>query len=248
MLRYIYEPPSPHHPFLRSFWRWLFHRVAHAGKLVPRRRGALFYSRALPSGILPRMKARTVKILFTVESIWAFGSGLFLPIFAIFSTQIGGDITDAGIAAGIFLIVTSSLQWLIGEWIDRLQEKWFIVADYLLEAFVFFGYIFVQNIWQLFVLQVVLGIANAIGDPAWESLFGKSIPKASSGKLWSRSHLWIGYASGFGIILGGYLAHHWGFRSIFFVGGVLSLVAAIMSMYLLKNTPGKKNPSNISSQ
>lgn len=187
------------------------------------------------------MKANTVKILFTVESVWAFGSGLFLPIFAIFSTQIGGDITDAGIAAGIFLIVTSSLQWPIGNYLDRLHEKWFIVADYLLEALVFFGYIFVQNIWQLFALQVILGIANAIGDPAWESLFDKSIPKATSGKLWSRSHLWIGYASGFGIILGSYLANRWGFQFIFFLGGILSSIAAIMSMCLLKNGPTKKS-------
>lgn len=189
------------------------------------------------------MKVNTVRILFTVESVWAFGSGLFLPIFAIFSTQIGGDITDAGIAAGIFLIVTSSLQWPIGKWLDRLHEKWFIVADYLLEALVFFGYMFVQNVWQLFALQVVLGIANAIGDPAWEALFDKSIPKTHSGKFWSRSHLWIGYASGFGIILGSYLADYWGFRYVFFLGGILSSIAALVSMYSLNGGPNKKTIS-----
>jgi hypothetical protein len=46
---------------------------------------------------------KVAKILLAAESVWAFGSGLLLPIFAIFSERVGGDILDAGVAAAIFL-------------------------------------------------------------------------------------------------------------------------------------------------
>ena len=121
-----------------------------------------------------------VRILYGVESIWAFGSGLFLPIFAIFSEQVGGDITDAGIAAALFLFATSTIAWPVSIYLDRFNKKWFIVADYFLEGVVFLGYAFVTTKYQLFGLQILLGIANSIGDPAWESLFDNAIPKKSA--------------------------------------------------------------------
>ena len=38
---------------------------------------------------------KIAKILLGAESVWAFGSGLFLPIFAVFSEAVGGDILAA---------------------------------------------------------------------------------------------------------------------------------------------------------
>lgn len=79
----------------------------------------------------------TVKSLLSAESVWSFGAGLFFPIFAIYSSRVGGDILDAGIAAAIFIFVTSLLEYPIGKALDRYKEKWFIVSDYFLEAVVF---------------------------------------------------------------------------------------------------------------
>ncbi len=168
-------------------------------------------------------------LLLLVESIWAFGSGLFLPIFAIFSNQVGGDIADAGFAAAIFLAVTSTLEYPIGKMLDRYNEKWFLVADYAIEAAVFFGYIFVTNKYELFALQIVLGISNALGDPAWESLYGKAAPNEKSGSHWASSHMFIGYATAIAIAFGGIAATNYGFKPIFFAGGCISLVAAVLA-------------------
>jgi MFS family permease len=178
------------------------------------------------------------RTLLLVESVWAFGSGLFLPIFAIFSTQVGGDITDAGFAAAIFIAVTSLLEYPIGILLDRMvahhKQKWFLVADYALEAIVFFGYMFVTNKFELFALQTVLGVANALGDPAWEALYDESTPKRRAGSFWARSHLFIGMATAFAIALGGMLAEQYGFAPIFFAGGCISLVAAILTIIRIK--------------
>lgn len=180
------------------------------------------------------MKPQIVRTLLTAESIWSFGAGLFFPIFAIFSANIGGDITDAGIAAAIFILVTSVLEYPIGKLIDRYHEKFFIVSDYFLEAIVFVGYIFVQNIYQLFALQVLLGIANAIGDPAWESLYSRSTPSKKSGSSWANSHFFIGIFNAMGILIGAYLVDSYGFSSVFLLGAGFSSLAGILAMRYIK--------------
>jgi len=181
-------------------------------------------------------KHQIIRALLYAESIFSFGIGLFLPIFAIFSTQIGGDILDAGIAAGIFILVTSILERPIGRLLDRYHEKYFIVADYFIEGIVFISYMYIDNMYELFVLQVLLGIANAIGDPAWESLYDKMTPKEKSGSYWANSHFYTGILNGIGVILGSYIVLISGFRWVFFVGAMASFLAGSISLrYLPKS-------------
>ncbi|MCX6791285.1 MAG: MFS transporter, partial [Candidatus Gribaldobacteria bacterium] len=165
----------------------------------------------------------------------SFGGGLFLPVFAIFSQQVGGDIADAGIAAAIFLLATSFLEWPVGKLLDKYKEKWFIVIDYFLEALVFLGYIFVVNKWQLFGLQVLLGLANAIGNPAWESMFDKHTPNKRSGSSWASSYLYSGCFAALGIIIGTFLIDGFGFKIVFVIGSIFSAVAGTIALVSIKN-------------
>lgn len=173
--------------------------------------------------------------LLLAESFWSFGSGLFLPIFAIFSSQIGGDITDAGIAAAIFILVTSLIEYPVGKLLDKYKEKWFIVADYFLEAVIFIGYMFITTKYQLFILQIFLGVANAIGDPSWESMYDKCTPAKRSGSSWANSHLFIGIFNAFGIIVGVSLVDIYGFKSVFALGAIFSFIAGLISIKYIKN-------------
>ncbi|MFA7286066.1 MAG: MFS transporter [Patescibacteria group bacterium] len=180
------------------------------------------------------LQNKIVGTLLAAESVWSFGAGLFFPIFAIYSTNLGGDITDAGIAAAIFIFVTSALEYPIGKLLDRYHEKFFIVGDYFLEAAVFIGYIFVENTFQLFFLQVILGFANAIGDPAWESLYDRSTPKKKSGSYWANSHFFVGMFNATGILLGSFLVSAYGFSSVFLLGAIFSGCAGFLALAYLR--------------
>ena len=180
---------------------------------------------------------KIVKILLGAESVWAFGSGLFLPIFAVFSEKIGGDIIDAGIAAALFLLVTSSLQLPLGTWLDRFKEKWFLVFCYFLTALVFLGYAFVENKWQLFALQIIFGIAIAVGDTAWESMYDRNTEESRSGKFWALYHLCAGYTTALGIMIGSTIVHFYGFAAVFTIGSVFACAAGIIASLFLDNNP-----------
>lgn len=171
------------------------------------------------------------KILLVAESVWSLGSGLFLPIFAIFSERVGGDILDAGIAAAIFMAVLSAFQYPLGGLLDRIREKWFIVAAYALSGLVFCGYIFVENKYQLFALQAVLGVACAVGDTAWDSMFSRHAENGKSGRSWSMYHMYAGFAGAVGIMLGSLVAGVYGFSPIFAAGGMLAFVSAAVTAF-----------------
>ncbi len=180
------------------------------------------------------MNNKIIRILLIAESFWSFGSGLFLPIFAIYSSRVGGDILDAGIAAAIFLFVTSIFEYPVGKLLDIYKEKWFLIADYFLEAIVFIGYIFVHNIYQLFLLQIILGIAGAMGDPSWESLYDKSTSHKGSGSFWANSHLCIGVFGSIGMAIGVYVVKVFGFSVVFMFGAIFSVIAGIVVIKYVK--------------
>ena len=179
---------------------------------------------------------KVAKILLLAESVWAFGSGLFLPIFAIFSERVGGDILDAGIAAALFLLATSTMQLPLGAWLDKLKEKWFVVFAYFLTAFVFLGYAFVANKWELFILQIIFGVATAVGDTAWDSMYDRHTEESRSGRLWARYHSLAGYATALGIIIGAAAVHFYGFSIVFIAGSLFAFAAGMIAAIFLKNT------------
>lgn len=179
---------------------------------------------------------KIARFLLVTESLWSFGAGLFFPLFAIFSEEVGGDLLDAGIAAAIFIFVTSLFEYPIGKLIDRYREKWFIVVDYVLEGMVFIGYIFVTNIYELFILQIFLGLANAIGDPAWESMYDRHTPSKGSGGSWAKMHLVTGVFNSFGILIGVVIIKEYGFDVVFAIGASFSFVAAIVAMKYIRNS------------
>lgn len=159
------------------------------------------------------------------DVIFTFGAGLYGPIYAIFVCQIGGDILDAGIAWAIFLMVMATLEIPFGKLIDKYGKKIFITVAYLLASVAIFGYMFISNTMQLFLLQVLIGIAFAMGDPAWDAWFSDIVPKKERGFDWALYHAFSGYGQGLAALIGGALAQFIGFQFLFFAGGAIAILS-----------------------
>ena len=97
----------------------------------------------------------------------ALAGGLFGPFYAVYVEDIGGDILIAGEAFAIFSISSGILIYFISKWGDHVKhtEK-LLVFSRALTALGFLGYVFVSDIRGLFIVQIILGAAVAIGIPA----------------------------------------------------------------------------------
>jgi|SRR3989344_3242067 len=166
-----------------------------------------------------------LKIMLFIEAMSMFSGGLFFPIYAMFVEQVGGNILDAGLAASAFLISTGVLVFIISRWEDRMkhQEKMYLLG-YLLTAFGYFGYTFVTNRMELFMVQIFLGMSSAIYIPVRDSLFTKFIDRHHEASEWGD---WEGEAyviPAIAAVLGAAVAFEFGFKSLFITMSVITFI------------------------
>lgn len=188
---------------------------------------------------------KAVLFLLLAEFVFTLGAGLYGPIYAIFVQKNGGDILDAGIAWALFLITMATLEIPIGKLLDRHNKKLFLAAGYLLASAAIFGYIFANNVWQLFLLQIVSGMAFALGDPAWDAWFSSVTPRKEKGFDWALYHASTGYGQGFSAIAGGLLAQFIGFQHLFLVGGAVAIFSFFITMLIKEKNFNRKTGRSI---
>jgi MFS family permease len=128
---------------------------------------------------------------------------------------VGGSILDAGIAFAVFSIATGVVITLVGtrSWF-QLHVRTCLMVGFLVSACCDASYIFVENKWELFAVQVVAGLATGLIEPAWDSLFTDDI-EHSSAKHWS---IWAGgshLVAGSAALLGGLIVAFLGFPALF---------------------------------
>lgn len=175
---------------------------------------------------------RNVKTLIFVETIFLFGFGLFGPIYAIFVEKIGGNILDVGIAYSIFLVCMATFELPMGKLADKYGRKLFLAFAYFLAGLTFLGYIFAENIYHIFFLQVLYGATLAIGDPAWDAWFSRSLDKAKESFEWALFHMSTGYAEAISALIGGAIAYFIGFKTLFFVSACLAVASGFITLKL----------------
>lgn len=151
------------------------------------------------------------------------------PLFAVFAEKIGGNILDITWAWSTYLVITGLIYIIVGKVINnkRYQPE-VMVAGYLLNAAITFCYLFVKTPIHLFVVQVGLGIAEAIGTPAWDALYTKTLSDGVDSYAWGLSTGQSQIVTGLAFGLGGLITHFISFEVLFITMGVIQIIAAVM--------------------
>jgi len=174
-----------------------------------------------------------IRILLLAEALFLTAEGFLGPIWAIYVEKIGGDILDASGAYAAFMITAALITYFLGkfEQSQRFKSK-FVVFGYLLGTLGFVGYLFVDNIWQLLVVQMILGLTVAIKDPAYDGLYSKFAKKHLT-LAWGEWEAMDYVALGVSAVLGGIIARFLGFKSLILIMVAFSLLGFFVSLSLL---------------
>ena len=178
--------------------------------------------------------SRTTKILLIGANIWYFGEGMMGPLFAVFAEKVGGDILDITWAWATYLVFTGVMYILVGKLINgkKYKEK-VMVFGYALNALFTFGYLFVSNTTQLFLVQAGIGLAEAICTPAWDSLYAKNLTDDMDSYAWGLSTGQSQIVTGIAFGIGGLIIHFISFEVLFITMGIIQLGAAVVTAQLL---------------
>src|SRR4030042_5032587 len=174
---------------------------------------------------------KVIRILISSDFLLQAGWGLIGPIFAIFIVQNikGGELAVVGFIAATYWITKSVAQPFIAHFLDvkkgEEDDFKFLFWGMCIANLVPLGYIFSTEIWHLFFLEMIRGLAMACVIPTWAAMFTKHIDKGWEAFSWSLESTSIGFAFGFAAALGGLAANLLGFKVVFLLVSLFGLSA-----------------------
>lgn len=193
---------------------------------------------------------QVIKVLIFSDFLLQCGWGLIGPIFAIFVTQqiAGGSVAIVGFTTAIFWLTKSIAQPFIARYLDinhgERDDFIFMTAGMYVANSTFIGYIFASQIWHVFLLDFIRGLAMACVIPTWSAVFTRHIDKGREAFSWSLQSTMIGFAIAFAAVFGAVIATTLGFKTVFVLVSAFGLMSA-SSLFLIKNRMLAKNISVI---
>lgn len=173
------------------------------------------------------------KILLLSDAFFLLAGGLLGPIYALYVQKIGGDLLDASSSFALFMVTAGVVVFLLGLWEDKARhQKKFVIGGYGIAMIGSAGYLLVTSTFGLLVVQVILGFAVAMKDPAYDALFSGS--QKHLALAWGEWEAVDYFALGIGAFVGGLIATQFGFTVLLSCLFGLSVIAFFISLFLLK--------------
>lgn len=177
---------------------------------------------------------RILKILISSSIFYNFAAGMLGPIFAIFAKQIGGDILVASSSIAIYAAVVGFLILVFGKFEDRLDKRKVFIAGRGINVVGIAGYLFVSSPLDLFLVQIILGIAIAMMNPTFEALYSRGLRKGHEAFEWSVWEGSINLVVAAAAIIGGLVATFFGFKVLFIFMTASAFVSFIAANFVVR--------------
>lgn len=193
---------------------------------------------------------KVIKVLVLGDAFLNSGWGLVAPVFAIYIIQNinGGDIVVAGFAASVYWIVKSAIQMPFAKYLDRnhgeKDDFYAVFFGLLLVSLVPLGYMISTLPWHIYAFQVLYAIGMALVVPAWFGLYTRHIDKGREAYEWSMYSTSLGFIVGIFGAIGGVIAAVVGFKIIFVMISLFTIMAAIV-FYSLRDEITSSHAHNI---
>ena len=175
---------------------------------------------------------RVIRNFIIADLVLLSGWGLIDPIFAVFIKEKieGATIVTIGVAAAVYWLVKSALQMPIAITLDKIKgekdEYMVLILGLALSGLAGFGFVLIDQIWQLYVVRVIQAFAFALYIPAWYSIFSRHLDKEHRSFEFALDSTMVGVAAGITGLFSGILVNYFGFVIVFILASIASLLAA----------------------
>ncbi|HEY4382941.1 MAG TPA: MFS transporter [Ktedonobacteraceae bacterium] len=174
-------------------------------------------------------QALSAFVVLLIINILNYADRAILPaVLPKLQTDLGINDFQAGLLGSSFLFIYAIATLPLGILADRGTRKNIVAACVGIWSVATALAGMAQNFMQLFFLRSILGIGEAGYAPASLSMIGDLFPREHRGRIlsiWSIGNL-IGTA--LGMIVGGQVAEHFGWRWAFYLVGVPGLIVAFL--------------------
>ncbi len=182
---------------------------------------------------------RAIQVLLFYLFFVVTSTGLFLPIYAVFIKDFieGATLSTVGFSLAFYAVAKSIVQIPLARYLDRTRGEsddfYALMAGAVIAVLYPFALLVISKVWHLYLVEIMVGLGDAALMSAYYSLFARHVDKGAEGFEWSLFSVGSQTVSlALGGAIGGLMADAFGFRSLFFVSGVINLLAVFILFML----------------
>ena len=142
----------------------------------------------------------------------------------LMQSELGLSATAFGLVASAFFWVYGPVQFVVGWLVDRFSVHRLMAAGVLLWAVATFLMGFAGGFLSLLVLRVMLGVGESIAFPGSSKIIAEEVPAERRGIANAVVSTGIALGPAAGTLAGGLILASQGWRAVFLVFGVLTLI------------------------
>jgi len=121
-----------------------------------------------------------LKILFISNGIFVFADRLLGTLYAIFVEKFDTNILSVSFSWFIFMLSATLFTLIISKYADRIKEKeYLLIAGFILRVISWILYIFTNSLLMFIFVQILIGIGEAVGSPALDSILTNYLKKGA---------------------------------------------------------------------
>ena len=187
-----------------------------------------------PHNLLIKKVNPLVRLLIASDMLIVGAIGMFSPLYALFVEQnvFGADELAIGLSISIFLVSRSILQIPLATLIDQIKgekdDYYLLVIFSVLVGILHFGFLIIDSVWQLFIMQFLLGMFTAVTYPSYMDIFTRHIDKNMEGTEWGVYYTFVDLSSAALAALGGYIASQFGFDILIITISAVCIVGGLI--------------------
>lgn len=184
--------------------------------------------------------------LMAIGTMTSMGFFIIAPIITKHATNLGASLTIAGLVAGILSITGLVARPFSGVIVDRMNQKYVMIAATAVMGLVSLGYSISGDITALIGFRIVHGAAFAVSLTVNTVMVSRFIPSSRIGE--GIGYYGIGQiiSTAVGPNIGMFVGEQYGYSLTFTVSGLLILLAAVLMLWIpYQSDPKRKRKKGI---
>jgi len=180
------------------------------------------------------IRAGNYQVMLKTSVLNALALGAIGPLLIIFVEGLSGSIGSFATAIGLFGLADGIASYGTGRLSDRFGRKMFIVLGGFVQSASFVCYTFVDSLFQLYVLQVVLGVNAAVLYTARDAFMGDITEMETRGRQLGNLDAATGIVAALATIAVGQLVERIGFEVVFYLVAAALFVSNMFRLRFLR--------------
>jgi MFS family permease len=180
--------------------------------------------------------ARPLRWLLISQNIILFALALVFPYYIIFIREIGTSYAEFAFAYALFSLSAALMHICAGMLSDRFGQMYLLAASAWATAFALLFFPSVTALWQVYLLQVVMGVASAFQKTGEKAAVILHAPEVGGGKEIGRYHMWTAVCSAFAVVAAGYLIDLFSLDIVFYASSLSMFVGGFVSLKIKRTS------------